>query len=301
MSIIRRFTRWFVFGVALFFLLANLFENWHKIVQVSLNSLVYFCLFLSLILNCVGHFFSAWVWSWILDLFEANLRGFSAICVYLVTNIAKYIPGNVWHLLGRVKAIEGKGDSLDLAAVAVIIEPFLMALASTLITVVAFIFAGFKSESAILILLFATGFIAICLMGINPKFINFILEKTKKISKVGHQKQLVKYPLKPLLGEVVFLIIRGMAFTVLLMAFIPLKASIVPVVTMAFSLGWLLGLIIPGAPGGLGVFEAVVLAILGGRVLSEEKVIIVVAFFRLSSMLAETIMAYLAWRLNPDG
>ncbi|MCS7147898.1 MAG: UPF0104 family protein [Geminocystis sp.] len=240
------------------------------------------------------------VWSWILDLFKANLRGFSAICIYLVTNIAKYIPGNVWHFLGRVRAIEKKGDSLDLATVAVVIEPFLMAIAAALMTVVAFVFAEIENESWLLIWLIVTGIVAVCLMGINPKVINFILEKTKKISGKCCEKQLVKYPLKPLVGGIVFLILRGMAFTVLLMAFIPLKTSIVPVVIMAFSMAWLLGLIIPGAPGGLGVFEAVALAILEGKLLSSEKVIIVVAFFRVSSILAETIMAYLAWLLNPD-
>jgi uncharacterized membrane protein YbhN (UPF0104 family) len=33
----------------------------------------------------------------------------------------------------------------------------------------------------------------------------------------------------------------------------------------AFSLAWLLGLVVPGAPGGLGVFEATAIALLQQR------------------------------------
>jgi uncharacterized membrane protein YbhN (UPF0104 family) len=61
----------------------------------------------------------------------------------------------------------------------------------------------------------------------------------------------------------------------------------------AFSLGWLLGLVIPGAPGGLGVFEATVLAVLTPQ-FPAAIVLGVVALYRLNSTLAEVLAAGLA-------
>jgi hypothetical protein len=61
----------------------------------------------------------------------------------------------------------------------------------------------------------------------------------------------------------------------------------------AFSLGWLLGLVVPGAPGGLGVFEATVLAVLTPR-FPAAIVLGGVALYRLNSTLAELLAAGLA-------
>jgi hypothetical protein len=61
-----------------------------------------------------------------------------------------------------------------------------------------------------------------------------------------------------------------------------------------FSLAWVLGLVIPGAPGGIGVFEATAIALLGTQ-LSPGVVIGGVTLYRLVSTLAEAGGAGLAW------
>ncbi|WP_426546971.1 hypothetical protein [Dapis sp. BLCC M126] len=60
-----------------------------------------------------------------------------------------------------------------------------------------------------------------------------------------------------------------------------------------FSLAWLLGLVVPGAPGGVGVFEATALTLLEQK-FSPGIVLSGVAFYRLISVLAETFAAGLA-------
>jgi uncharacterized membrane protein YbhN (UPF0104 family) len=61
----------------------------------------------------------------------------------------------------------------------------------------------------------------------------------------------------------------------------------------AYSFAWLLGLLIPGAPGGLGVFEATALWLLSHQ-FSPPILLGAIAFYRLVSIVAETVGALLA-------
>jgi hypothetical protein len=61
----------------------------------------------------------------------------------------------------------------------------------------------------------------------------------------------------------------------------------------AFSTAWLLGLIVPGAPGGIGVFEVTAIALLD-RHFSPGLLLSIVALFRVVSILGEVIAAGMA-------
>ncbi len=101
------------------------------------------------------------------------------------------------------------------------------------------------------------------------------------------------YPLLPLLGELGFLGLRGTGFFFTWLAISPLNPSQIPQLYTAFSFAWLLGLLIPGAPGGLGVFEATAIALLD-RHFSAGVILSVVALFRFVSILAEATVAGIA-------
>jgi glycosyltransferase 2 family protein len=73
-----------------------------------------------------------------------------------------------------------------------------------------------------------------------------------------------------------------------------LNVSQIPLLLGAFSFAWLLGFIVPGAPGGLGVFEATAIAVLQHH-FPSAVVISAIALYRLISILAETAGASLAW------
>ncbi|MGA1625072.1 MAG: hypothetical protein ACO4AJ_05485 [Prochlorothrix sp.] len=64
----------------------------------------------------------------------------------------------------------------------------------------------------------------------------------------------------------------------------------------SFSGAWVAGVVIPGAPGGLGVFEATALALLQGQsaqglVLAPAGILVTLGFYRLVSTLAEAVGA----------
>jgi len=83
--------------------------------------------------------------------------------------------------------------------------------------------------------------------------------------------------------------LRGTGFLVTFAALAAVNPNQILLLFSAFSMAWVLGLVIP-TPGGLGVFETTAIALLdqhfsGGVVLS------VVALFRVVSILAEVVGA----------
>lgn len=301
MKLLKTFFRYFILGITIFFLANTIINNWQNLLNIEFNRAVFIVILLSLIFNSLAHIFSAWVWTWILALFNCQLHGLSAIKIYLITNISKYIPGNIWHFFGRVKAIQSHGDSLALATFPVVLEPILMAIASLLITIFSVSLGILEVKFSPLILSLLICFIILVLSGINPRFINPILSKlVKSKGKVETTIKLNQYPLLPLLGEVIFLLLRGSAFLVLMIPFININLILIPQILTAFSFAWLLGLIVPGAPGGLGIFEATAIASLDPQIFARDKIIIIVALFRFSSIMAETFTAYGAWLKKKD-
>jgi len=60
-----------------------------------------------------------------LDSLNQPVTSSQFVQIYLQTNIAKYLPGNVWHY-GRISAVKA-GVSGSAATLSVLLEPLLMA------------------------------------------------------------------------------------------------------------------------------------------------------------------------------
>ena len=58
----------------------------------------------------------------------------------------------------------------------------------------------------------------------------------------------------------------------------------------SFSLAWIIGLVIPAAPGGLGVFESVILFRLGSQ-LPEASLLATLLCYRLVSTISDIFAA----------
>jgi hypothetical protein len=105
--------------------------------------------------------------------------------------------------------------------------------------------------------------------------------------------QLEHYPLLPLLGELVFLGLRGTGFIVTFVALTSVNPNQILLLFTAFSVAWVLGLVIP-TPGGLGVFETTALTLLNPY-FSTGIILSVVALFRIISIMAEVVGACLGF------
>jgi glycosyltransferase 2 family protein len=287
---------------------------------------------LALGVTLVAHLWAGWLWSLLLMQLEPRLAGASRpqsarhtplVRAYLITNLAKYLPGNIWHYVGRVKAAQAAGASLGGASLSVALEPLLMAAAAlSLVLMGSWAIPGLAGARAM-----ALGALVGLLGLLHPRWLNPLagrlnrkkLQKSPALSSIQAESvetepvetepvetepvetepvetqpvQLTRYPWPGLVGEALFVVLRGVGFLLVGAAIAPVLLSEIPQLLAAFWTAWLLGLVVPGAPGGLGVFEATLLTLLQG-IWPPAQLLTLVGAYRLISLLAEVGGAGLA-------
>ncbi len=303
---LKPYLRWVILGLTLFFLSKTLKDHWQEVLALRLTPTGVQLLGAAMLVTLIAQGWSGWVWGWLLRDCGHPQTARWAIATYLRTNIAKYLPGNIWHFYGRLQASRQRGIPSAAALLSIVLEPLLMAAAALLLASVSYFFSPLQYVG-----------LGALLMAIHPRWLNPLLKrlaqgKLKALSRRTSANlssnlspslspnpssettvQLARYPLKPLLGEVGFVGLRALGFLLALMALtIPTIAQI-PAILSAFSLAWVLGLVVPGAPGGIGVFEATAIALLQGQ-LPPAIILGAVACYRLISTFAEGLGAIAA-------
>lgn len=238
--------------------------------------------------SLLAHFWSAFVWGWILEDLHQFVSWRWATLVFLKNSPAKYIPGNIWHLYGRVRAAQKVGIGLEIATFSVVLEPLLIAAAALTLTILS---APRSVQGLSLVVI---------LLSIHPRVLNPVLDWIAQQKKQPAPVRLRHYPLRVLLGEIGFMGLRSVSFLITALALTPLNWEILRPLVGGFSFAWLLGLVTPGAPGGLGVFEATAIALLD-EFLAPGLLLGIVALYRLESILAEIVGAAFAWFLCRRG
>jgi uncharacterized membrane protein YbhN (UPF0104 family) len=297
----KKIFRWLILGGTLFFLLKALKDNWLGVSAIRISANGWLILVAATVITLLAHIWAGWIWTWVLKELNQSVSAIEFIQVYLKTNIAKYLPGNVWHYYGRIMAAKNANIPTNIATLSVLLEPLLMLAAALIIIVL------FGSELVVnnlkfnlMILQFLA--LIIVLNILHPRFLNpaiKLLDRWKNKKSDG-ENQLInsfiikRYPVKPLLGELVFLGLRAAGFILTMLALTSLTWAQIPFLVGAFSCAWVLGLVVPGAPGGLGVFETTAMLLLQYH-FPAALVISAIALYRLISILAETTGAALAW------
>ena len=291
-SRLKPYLRWMILGATLFFLVSALIQNWQEVSSIEINRGGWILLIFSLIVTIIAHVWSGGVWLLTLREFKQPIQNRWGLQVYLRTNLAKYLPGNVWHFYSRIMVVHQAGVSIGAATLSVLLEPLLMASAALLVALV-------NAQQNHLGLQLIS--LAVVLIGVHPRILNPVIRRFRKMKLKGQDPSLVNapgfsidhYPLKPFLGQIGFVGLRSTGFILAVLALTPVEWQQLPVLLSAFSLAWLLGLVIPGAPGGLGVFEATTISLLDQQ-FSPGILLSAVAFYRLVSVLAEASSALYA-------
>lgn len=322
---LKPLARWVVVGLAIAFLLHTLVRHWADISALRIGTQGWSLLLVALGVTLLAHIWAGWVWSWALQALQQPITGGWSALIYLQTNLLKYLPGNVWHFFGRVRALRNVGLDNGSAIIGVALEPLLMAAAALVV--------GLATPTQYWP--FQLLGLGIVLATLSPRWFNPLVGRLSR-SKTAHQPTedsppspsiqnskfkisplemlsfgtlrereqnspsppdlapgLRHYPLKPLFGQLGYVALRGVGFCLVLSAVTPLAAGDWPSTISAFSLAWLGGLVVPGAPGGLGVFEAIALSLLQGQ-FSAAVVLSAVVLYRVVSTLAEALGAALA-------
>ncbi len=172
--------------------------------------------------------------------------------INMVAQIGKYLPGNVAHYLGRAGLAASAGVRLSSSGLATLVEILATLLAATAIALVG-LSLDRAPMTAIDTALAGNAALPVAVAGGAVLAIALFLRRMAVPARAVLAASLC------LVGS--FLLI-GLSFHILVAAFAPVPLS--PAATIGiFAVAWAAGYVIPGAPAGLGVREAVLMAWLG--------------------------------------
>jgi len=249
-------------------------------------------LYFSFLFCLLSIFFNGLAWKNIIIWLGSKYHNNDLMYIFIFTNSLKYVPGNIWHFIERFNFLKKKTNK-NIALYGTLIEPYLMLSVSLLISSIGVIFNSFL----ILLLLPALFF--------NKKSIYFILKilqsfKLKKYNFLSHGSANSElfidincksfFPLRAFLIEVFFIGSKFLAFACCLNIFLDISQIDIYLILIIFCLSWSIGLIIPAAPGGAGVFETFFLLFIG-KAIPQNLILETLIYFRFISTAADLFLS----------
>jgi len=307
--------------LSLGFLMAALLSHGRQMRQYNLDAQGWLWLVLGVGCCLLSLVVSGLAWVVILRWLGLRPRSTPVVSLYILSNLRKFLPGGIWHLASRVQALRqpnaalGAPASTGTALLAVLIEPLLAATAALALVSL----GGWQNGLGLLTLL--------PLALLAPRWLNPLLPRLErgKASRLGLSAPdslaestepsgttpteahpppasdaettlrtipVKAYPWLPMLAQVAFVLLRFAGLACCVWAFDLQQTLPWPSWLSAFALAWTVGLVVPGAPGGLGVFEAALLLRLSGA-LPEPAVLAVALSYRLVVTVADLLAAAL--------
>ena len=250
-------------------------------------------IFFSFLFCVFSIYFNAFAWKNILIWFGQINRKKNLISFYLLSNILKYVPGGIWHFYERFNFIKDISNA-QLAFYSILIEPYFMLCASFLLASIGLIFSPF------LVLLVTP------LIFLNKKLIYLILRgigslkgKVFEVLSIPNSKDQFEeriniisfFPSRALLLEICFVLSKFIGFYICLNTFYTSSTFNIIFLLVIFSLSGSLGLVVPAAPGGVGVFEASLLFLVG-RNIPQSEIVVSLIYLRAISTSADLLLSF---------
>jgi len=250
-------------------------------------------LFLSFLFCILSIYLNAYAWKYIVIWFGKEFKSKNLVSFYVLTNILKYVPGGVWHFVERFNFIK-KISNTQIALYSTLIEPYFMLCGSFLLASLGLIFSPIYF------------FLIFPLVFLNRKLIYFVLKiigslkgKVFEVLRLPNSKDQFEeriniisfFPTRALILEIGFVLSKFIGFYICLNTFYTINTLNSIFLLVIFSLSWSLGLVVPTAPGGVGIFEACFLFFVG-KSIPQNIILISLIYFRVISTSADLLLSF---------
>lgn len=288
--------------ISLLFLFYMLWKRGKEIVSLIHTPGSYIIIVAGAILYVVISILLPFAWWTALSKFENRCPTFlTCYWIYNKTQIAKYLPGNVMHFVGRqMLADKFKQSSVLIASAVEVLGLVLAALTIALlgvsfqanISIVQHHFWSLFGLAAI-VLLVITSFIFLQ----NSTWISKRVQKYFAVTS----KAFIKLFVTVCIVYLGYIIGIGVVFGCLSALLLEIKPDrmIWGTLIWGYSFSWLIGFIVPGAPGGVGIREMGLTAILS-TVTSSSEALAIALFFRIITVVGD-LLSFLSTYLIPEG
>ena len=213
----------------------------------------------------------------------------NTIRLYSMTGLYRYIPGNVMHLIGRnvIPATEPVSYAeVNIASSLEIFALFIVALVLAVVSVfkyfINYIQSISLSSTQILLVVIIAIAIVIVLIIFRKKIRSLkdaFIEKVSRLSAVRISQYFVLVFLTLIINAITYLLLLY-----LLNAITPGSSAIT--ILGLYILSWLIGFVTPGAPGGIGIRETMMVLLLDDAV-SMDYLLLSAVLLRIISIVGD--------------
>jgi glycosyltransferase 2 family protein len=197
-----------------------------------------------------------------------------AVRLFFQSQLGKYVPGSVWQYAGRVGLAKARGVPARLTMISVGVEVAASAIAAALVGVLVLPLA----IALPLLLVLAVVAAAVWLSRARPprRLVRGVSRAVRRVVPLAPADLAVALRATP--GVTIVYVpvwaAYGVALWLTARSFTPIPATDVLYCSGTFALGWLAGMAAVFAPSGIGVREAVLVALLGPRIGHTDALVV---------------------------
>jgi uncharacterized membrane protein YbhN (UPF0104 family) len=237
-------------------------EQWPNVRDQILSTSPLHFILASLMFAIFLFAFRAFVWRQVLAGFGHKLPIRVATRIWSISELARYLPGAIWQVVGRVYLVRPYGVSGAISSTSQILEIFTFLLGNVIMASVCLLYFGIRKDvdgSARMWLYTAMALVPTLALLLHPKVFYAVVNRVLvSINKPPITQRLRGKRLAMLLAWVlVGLVWQSLAVWLITHDVLQLRLVKWWVVAGAYSLAWCAGFLAIWAPGGIGVREVV--------------------------------------------
>lgn len=272
--------------VIICFFVKSFIENW-KAIKEYLVSVDVGILLLSLILYAGVFFFTALNWTSMIGELSGRVDKIKYVHFYLYSSMARYIPGGIWNIAGKMYLCEKDGNKREGTILSIIFE-YIFQIVSSLCFLMFFPGVMDKNKSLglekiVIIILFFLVLLFILLYFFKKRLVN----KVKKYLHIFRTINL-KFYIKYLLRYCGVWVLTGIAIVALVGSFLTIEKRQILVLILSYPVSWVIGFLSP-TPNGIGTKEGMMLFFLQ-EYFTIEFLVMLTMIIRVWTMAGEILL-----------
>jgi hypothetical protein len=208
--------------------------------------------------------FRATTWRWLLVGMGERLPVAAAARIWSLSELARYVPGAIWQVLGRIYMVKQYGVRGSVCTASQLLELALFLFANLLLALACLVWFGIKQfhGPAEKWLYLAMAMVPVLLVVLHPKVLYGIINRAMRAMKKPPVQRQLRF--RELLGVLLWYVLGLMWQSVAIWLLVEEPLHLQPtkwwVVAGAYALAWCAGFLAVWAPGGIGVRELVFMA-----------------------------------------
>ena len=295
---------WIISAAALYFVYQNVINIDLEAAKakVSYSWIPYIIIFITIYVILMG--FLATGWRYMLELLHGSeLPKWRIIGIYTKTQIYKYIPSNLMHVIARIYFATQLGPSKSNVVQSYFLEIVFMVLIGILIVLISTLTGSFSLSDGLIneIRDFSGGKLKGFSLGIlvfGALAIGFYLVKALRNYKSSLNRQNLMRLLKLAILLLAFFYGMGLVEYFVFYSLLGMDITFLYVIAL-FTITWLGMFVIPGAPGGIGVREFIVITLLS-PIYGPDDPTIGIIIFRVITVLGDALLLPLGSIFLPE-